>query len=171
MLKRYAAATGATRDTMVAAKPWNDFFSPMQPDVNDHVLYYNEDGDFEAQVAIGSKLFPEYPIKGHREAYYHLQKTLGMRANAMHSFDISAADYHETKMIVSIDCEKIIEAGFTGLNTRSTGDMMVVRFKYAPDIINDTAPNFTHRIADQMHIVMHADHILEIHDVGVRVFD
>ena len=48
---------------------------------------------------------------------------------------------------------------------------MVVRFKYAPDIINGTAANPTHRIADQMHIVMHADHILEIHDIGVRVYD
>ena len=94
-----------------------------------------------------------------------------MRATAMHSFDISAADYHETKMVVAIDCEKIIEAGFTRLNTRSTGDMMVVRFKYAPDVISGTAANAIYRIADQMHIVMHADHILEIHDVGVRVFD
>ena len=55
-----------------------------------------------------------------------------MRANAMHSFDISGPENHETKMVIGVDCEKIIEAGFTGLNTRSTGDLMVVRFKYAP---------------------------------------
>ena len=66
---------------------------------------------------------------------------------------------------------KKFEAGFTGLNTRSTGDLMVVRFKYAPNIISGTATNPSRRIADQMHIVMHADHILEIHDVGVRAFD
>ena len=74
-------------------------------------------------------------------------------------------------MVIGIDCEKIIEAGFTGLNTRNTGDLMVVRFKYAPEVISGTATNANHRIAEQMHIVMHADHILEIHDVGVRVFD
>ena len=141
---------------MVAAKPWNDFFSLMSADVDDNTLYYNQEGEFEAQVAIGSKLFPEYPIRGHREAYYQLQKTLGMRANAMHSFDISGAEYHETKMVVAIDCDRIIEAAFTGLNTLSTGDLMVVRFKYAPNVISGTAANPNYRIADQMHIVMHA---------------
>ena len=170
LIKGYAAGIGL-RENMVAAKPWNDLFSPMSPDVEYDTLYYNEYGEFEAQVAIGSKLFPEYPIRGHREAYYQLQETLGMQANARHSFDISSAEYHETRMVIGIDCEKIIEAGFTGLNTRSTGDFMVVRFKCAPNVISGTAANPNYRIADQMHIVMHADHILEIHDDGVRVFD
>ena len=170
LLKGYAAGSGG-RERMVAAKPWNDFFSPMSPDIDDGTLYYNQQGEFEAQLAIGSKLFPEDPLRGHREAYYQLQKTLGMRANGMHSFDVSGPDYHETKFIIGVDCEKIIEAGFTGLNTRSTGDLMVVRFKYAPEVKSGTATNANYRIAEQMHIVMHADHILEIHDVGVRVFD
>ena len=170
LLKGYAAGSGG-RERMVAAKPWNDFFSPMSPDVDDGTLYYNQQGEFETQLAIGSKIFPEYPLRGHREAFYQLQKTLGMRSNAMHSFDVSGPDYHETKFVIGIDCEKIIEAGFTGLNTRSTGDLMVVRFKYAPEVISGTATNANYRIAEQMHIVMHADHILEIHDVGVRVFD
>ena len=85
---------------------WNDFFSPMSPDVDDGTLYYNQQGEFEAQLAIGSKLFPEYPLRGHREAYYQLQKTLGMRANAMHSFDISGPNFHETQMVIGIDCKK-----------------------------------------------------------------
>ena len=49
--------------------------------------------------------------------------------------------------------------------------LMVVKLKYAPHVIIGKAANPNYRIADQMHIVMHADHILEIHDVGVRVFD
>ena len=68
LLKGYASGNGG-RENMVAAIPWNDFFSPMSPDVEDDTLYYNQDGEFEAQVAIGGKLFPEYPIRGHREAY------------------------------------------------------------------------------------------------------
>jgi hypothetical protein len=94
-----------------------------------------------------------------------------MRANELHSFNIKGAEYHNTKMIVSIDTEKVIQAGFTGLNSRSTGDLMVVRFKYAPKIISGEAANPTHRMADQMHIVMNCDNILEIHDIGVRVYD
>ena len=147
------------------------FFSPMSPNVTNGILNYDENGDYETQIAIGSKVFPEYPIRSHREAYYQLNKTLGMRANELHSFNIEGPQYHNTKMIVSIDTEKVIQAGFTGLNSRSTGDLMVVRFKYAPAIINGTAANPTHRIAQQMHIVMSADHILEIHDIGVRVYD
>ena len=105
LLKGYAAGSGG-RERMVAAKPWNDFFSPMSPDVDDGTLYYNQQGEFEAQLAIGNKLCPEYPLRGHREAYYQLQKTLGMRANAMHSFDISGPNYHETHMVIGIDCKK-----------------------------------------------------------------
>ena len=72
---------------MVGAKPWNDFFRPMSNNVEDSTLYYNQDGEVEAQVAIGSMLFPEYPIRGHREAYYQVQQTLGMQSNARTSFD------------------------------------------------------------------------------------
>ena len=66
---------------------------------------------------------------------------------------------------------KIIEAGFTGLNTRSTGDLMVVRFKYAPEGISGTAINANYRVAEQIHVVMHADHIAEISGIGVSVID
>ena len=85
-----------------------------------------------------------------------------MQSNARNSFDISGPEYHRTSKVIGIDCENAFEAGFTDLNTRSTGDLMVVKFKYAPSVISGTAANPNYRIADQMHIVMHADRILEI---------
>ena len=94
-----------------------------------------------------------------------------MQSNARHSFDISGAKYHETRMVIGIDCEKVIEAGFTSVKARSTGDLIVAKIRYAPTVVSGPAANPNYRIADQMHIVLHADHILEIHDVGVRVFD
>ena len=63
-------------------------------------------------VQIGSKFFPEYPIRSHREAYYQLAKTFGMQSNARNSFDISGPEYHQSNMAIGIDCEKVIEAGF-----------------------------------------------------------
>lgn len=159
------------RASMATSKPWNDFFSPMSPNVTNGILNYDDDGEFETQLAIGSKVFPEYPIRSHRESYYQLNKTLGMRANELHSFNIKGPEYHKTKMVVSIDTEKVIQAGFTGLNSRSTGDLMVVRFKYAPKVIDGTATVSAERIAQAMHIVMNCDNILEIHDIGVRVYD
>ena len=50
------------------------FFDIMSHDVVDSTLYYNQDGEFETQVQIGSKLVSEYPIRSHREAYYDFAK-------------------------------------------------------------------------------------------------
>ncbi len=112
------------------------------------------------QVQVGSKLFPEYPIRSHAEAYYQLQKTLGVQASELHSFDISAKEYRDSKCIIGIDTEKMLSAGFSGLNTRS-GDLMRIRFE-----ANNAA-----NAGDSMHIVLHSDQILEVSDTGIRVVD
>jgi hypothetical protein len=140
---------------------WNNFFSPMQPE-NTTALTPEANGEFEFQLQIGSKLFPEYPIRSHNEAYYQLAKALGVQASALHNFDISAREYRSTKFILGTDCEKVLDAGFTGLNTRA-GDLMSIKLKYA-----DKAAN---RLADRIHIVLHSDQILEIRDSGCQVFD
>ena len=71
-------------------------------------------------------------------------------------------------MIIAIDNEKVLEAGFTGLNTRA-GDLLPVKFKYNTPAAGGAIA--ATRIANLMHIVLHSDHILEIHDTGVRVHD
>ena len=63
--------------------------------------------------------------------------------------------------MTAIDTEKVREAGFSGLNTRA-GDLLTVKFRY-------NTPAAGGAIA--AHIVLHSDHILEIHDTRVRVFD
>ena len=117
-------------------------------------------------MQIGSKMFPEYPIRGHAEAYSQLRKTLGIHSPFI-SFDIRGAEYRRHKMILAMDCERILDLPFTGLNTRA-GDQTVIKLKYASSVISG---NDNTRVADQMHIVLHSDQILEIHDVGVRVSD
>jgi hypothetical protein len=152
------------RATLIGRKTWNDFFSPMSPDNHDGTLSHNQSGEFEFQLQIGSKLFPEYPIRSHNEAYYQLKKTLGVQASAVHNFDISPLEYRDYKFILGTDCEKVLDAGFTGLNTRA-GDLMSVKLKYnSPGFLND-------RLADRIHIVLHSDQILEIRDSGCQVFD
>ncbi|MFM7854649.1 MAG: hypothetical protein ACKO96_22665, partial [Flammeovirgaceae bacterium] len=89
---------------------------------------HNSKGVFEFQLQIGSKLFPEYPIRSHTEAYYQLKKTLGVQASAVHNFDVSAVEYRDHKFILGTDCERVSDAGFTRLNTRA-GDLMTVKFK------------------------------------------
>ena len=142
---------------------WNDFFSPLSIDnFSRNTVKHNPDGEFEFQLQIGSKLFPEYPIRSHNEAYYQLKKTLGVQASAVRNFDITPNEYRDNKFILGTDCEKVLDAGFAGLNTRA-GDLMSVEFKFAT--------NTATRLADRIHIVLHSDQILEIRDSGCQVFD
>jgi hypothetical protein len=75
-------------------------------------------------------MFPEMPVRSLAETFYQLKKALGIHGSAFHSLSITPDQYKTDHFIIGIDTEKILEAGFTGLNTRS-GDLMVVRGKYA----------------------------------------
>lgn len=147
-------------------KNWNTFWSPMNPENRDGKLSYVDNGEFKFYVQIGSKLFPEYPIQSHSEAYYQLKKTLGIQSSNVHSFDITARQYRDNKMILAVDTEKVLEAGWTGLNTRA-GDLMRVVFEYK----NAGTPGTGSRLADSMHIVLQADQIVEVRNTGVQILD
>ena len=125
-------------------------------------LCNEEAGEFEYQLQIGSKLYPEYPVRSHNEAYYNLMKTLGVQASSVHNFDINPIQFRDYKFILATDCERVLNAGFTGINTRA-GDLLTVKLKYNS---NDVT-----RLADRIHIVLHSDQILEIRDSGCQVFD
>jgi hypothetical protein len=116
------------------------------------------------QIQIGSSLYPEYRIRSHAEAYYNLRRTLGIRSNVVHNFDIDGIEYRRDKFIIGIDTERVLEAGFSGISTRA-GDLMTVMFKYNSEGADQR------RFADRMHIVLHADQIIEVHSHGVRVLD
>ena len=150
-------------------KPWNLFWSPMHIENDDgtalqnHTLpQYNSDGEFNFSIQIGSKLFPEYPIRSHSEAYYNLKKTLGVQSSHVHSFDINSKQYRDYRMVLGIDTEKVLDPGWTGLSIRA-GDLMRIVFEYRRA---EAA-----RQADRTHIVLHSDQIVEIRDSGVVVFD
>ena len=116
-------------------------------------------------MQIGSKLFPEYPIRSHNEAFYQLAKCLGVQSSAVHNFDITAREYRSAKFILGTDCEKVLDAGFTGLNTRA-GDLMTVKFD-----LYRAGGSIDARKPDRIHIVLHSDQILEIRDSGCQVYD
>lgn len=166
--KDLEGTNAGSRAALVGRKQFNDFFSPMHQNNGGGELQHVAAGEFEFHVQIGSKLFPEYPIRSHAEAYYQLKKTLGVQSSNVHSFDITAAEYRDNKLILGIDTEKVLEAGFTGLNTRS-GDLMTVKLSYAD---KGSAVGSTYsRLADRMHIVLHSDQIVEVRDTGVTVYD
>ena len=125
---------------------------------------YNFDKELQWQLQIGSKLFPEYPCKSNAETYYQLKKALGIHGSAFHSISIRPFEFFNDKFMIGVDTEKILEAGFTGLNTRA-GDLMVLKGRSANG--DGIASNW----ADSCFIILHTDQILEIRDAGVQVFD
>ena len=134
----------------------------MNPYAGGEYNRFAKAGEFEFQLQLGSKLYPEYPIRSHAEAYYQLRKTLGVQANSLHSFDIDSHEYRDNKFVLGTDMEKVLSAGFTGQNTRA-GDILSVKFEH-----RDTN---TANYATTMQIIMHADCIMEIRDGGITVFD
>ena len=125
---------------------------------------YDPTKEMEFQIQIGSKLFPEYPVKSLAEAYYQLRKTLGIAASNWHSMNITEANYRNFRFIVAVDTEKVLAAGFTGLNSKA-GDLMTLKFKaLSGGAVPTDLPN-------SMYIHLHADCILNIRDTGVEVFE
>ena len=146
----------------MGSKDWNDFYSPMYDYAKGSDNQFNSNGEFEAQLQLGSKLYPEYPIRSHAEAFYQLRKTMGVQSSSLHSFDVNSHEFRTCKFIWGTDMGKILEAGFTGMNTRNS-DILSVRFDHS----DSTAANY----ATSMHILLHSDNIMEIRDSGVQVYD
>jgi len=155
-------AHGTTNTSDVVHKTFNSFKHPMSGAVYT-VGDYDYAKEFQWQLQIGSKLFPEYPARSLAESFYQLKKALGIHGSAFHSLSITAKQVRTDHFILGIDTEKILEAGFTGLNTRS-GDLMVVRGKYANT--NDSTS-----WCSSIYMILHTDQILEIRDTGCSVYD
>jgi hypothetical protein len=111
------------------------------------------------QLMIGSKLYPEYPIRSHAECFYNLRKSLGIQASNLHSIDIRGNEYRNNKFIVGFDTEKMLGLAFTGINTKNS--LMSIRLKTKG---GDNQ-------ATRMHIVLVAQQVIEIGDSGITVFD
>ena len=149
-------------DTDATHKEWNDFNHPMDNEVN---LLYDKGYELEYQIQIGSKLFPEYPVRSLSESYAQLKKCLGILGSNFHSVSISPLQYRTDHFIIGCDTEKALQAGFTGLNTRQ-GDLLSVKVKPV-----DKSTLVKEKMPDTMYIVLHSDQIMEISDQGVQVFD
>ena len=127
---------------------------------------YNFSQELEFQVQIGSKMYPEYPCRSLSQAFYELKKALGIASSAYHSISPTRGQYQGDHFIAGIDTEKVIEAGFTGLNTKQ-GDLMTIRAKPA----NAPASSQNFFLATKIYIILHTDNILEIRETGSQIFD
>ena len=129
-------------------------------------IQYDFSKELQRHVQIGSNMFPEYPCSSVAQAFYELKKALGIASSSYHSISPTRLQYQNDHFIVGVDTEKVIEAGFTGLNTKQ-GDLMTIRCKPA----NSPPPNQVFFNANKTYIMLHTDNILEIREAGTQVFD
>ena len=125
---------------------------------------YDHTKQLEFQMQLGSKLFPEYPIRSLAEAFYNLRKTLGNNStNAQ--MNMVQRYYRDHKFVVGIDAEKLTGASFTGYNSKA-GDLMTLKMKGANGTVT-LENNATHKLF----YVLNYDAIMQISDVGVSVLE
>jgi len=153
-LKTNTLVGGSAANENLINKDWNGFYNPMRGT-------FDHDLELEWQVQIGSKLFPEYPVKCTAETASQLRKCMGIHTSTFHSFSITPQQFVNLHSILGIDTEKVLEAGFSGLNTRA-GDLLTIKLK---------CPGVTGDLCNTLNVTLHSDQILEIRDTGVAVFD
>ena len=123
--------------------------------------HYHGEKEMEAQLQVGSKLYPTYPIRNCQEAFYSLRKCMGIEASNFHSLDITAREFRRNKYVLAFDTEKMLGSAFSGINIK-TGSLMTLKMKSAA--LNNEMP-------DMCYITLHFDSILSIRDSGVEVFE
>jgi len=129
----------------------------------------------ELQLQIGSKLFPEIPMRSSTEMYYQLRKALGShQPGSQYAINVLEKDYRSTHFIVAFDCEKQTNAGFSGYNTRA-GDLITIKalgLKHTNDDVSfDTVFKDLRTTPDFLHTTLEYDAIMTITDAGVVVLE
>ncbi len=96
------------------------------------------------------------------EAYAQAQKGLGVQ-DSFRGINLKPWDYKDSKFIIGIDAEKVVQAGFTCEKTKA-GSLLTIKAKQPSAILQ------IHQITG-MYVTLHSDNILNIRDTGFGAFD
>ena len=147
-----------------ADKEFCRFYHPHQAHNPLDEGIYDKDKDLEFEIQLGSKLYPEYPCNSITQCFYHLRKALNLPMFHQHSMNINFKQYRDRQFIFAFSFEKVPDSSYTGINTRA-GQQLLLRVKPAGATIPAT------EMPDTMYITMLSEQILEIKDLGLKVFD
>ena len=78
--------------------------------------------------------------------------------------DINFKQYRDRQFICAFSCERVPDSSYTGINTRE-GQQMLLRVKPAGATIPAT------EMPDTLYVTLLSEQILEIKDLGLKVFD
>ena len=147
-----------------ADKEFCRFYHPHQAHNPLDEGIYDKDKDLEFQIQLGSKLYPEYPCNSITQCFYHLRKALNLPIFHQHSMKINFKQHRDRQFIFAFSFEKVPDSSYTGVNTRA-GQQMLLRVKPAGATIPAT------EMPDTLYITMLSEQILEVKDLGLKVFD
>ena len=147
-----------------ANKRFCRFYHPHQSHDSSVEGIYDVNKDLEFQIQLGSKLFPEYPCNSLSQCFYHLRKALNLPVFHQHSISIDFKQYRDRQFIFGFSFEKVPDSSYTGINTRA-GQQMLIKIKPAGTAIPVAD------MPDEMFITLLSEQILEIRDLGLKVFD
>ena len=109
-------------------------------------------------------MYPEYPCNSLTQCFYHLRKALNLPVFHQHSISIDFKQYRDGQFNFGFSFERVPDSSYTGINTRA-GQQMLIRVKPAgASIPVDDMP-------DEMFITMLSEQVIEIKDLGLKVFD
>ena len=138
------------------AKEVNNFWHPMGG-------VYDYDQELEFEMQIGSKKFPEYPMRSISEQFYQLRKALGVHG-LNNQLDLTATTYNDTQFVMALDTEKVLGASFSGYNSKA-GDLLTLKLKKQGVSATLAEGN------SKLHYCLHHDSILSIGDSGCQILD
>ena len=147
-----------------ADKEFCRFYHPHQAHNPLDEGIYDKNKDLEFQIQLGSKMYPEYPCNSITQCFYHLRKALNLPMFHQHSMNINFKQYRDRQFIFAFSFERVQDSSYTGINTRA-GQQMLLRVKPAGATIPAT------EMPDTLYITMLSEQILEIKDLGLKVFD
>ena len=147
-----------------ADKEFCRFYHPHQTHNEQEQGIYDVNKDLEFQIQLGSQLFPEYPCNSITQCFYHLRKALNLPMFHQHSLAVDFIQYRDRQFIFGFNFERVVDSSYTGINTRA-GQQMLIRIKPAGASIP------TGDMPDQMYITLLSEQILEIKDLGLKVYD
>ena len=148
----------------------NDFYHPRAV-MGTAVNAVSDQKNYECWWQIGSKRLPQESLRTTHEFYRSLLLCLGLSYDREEPLDLTMAEYLSNRHMGGINCERVLGVGFTGLNTRNSGDLLTCTLSKlnVPTRYGSVAsPNGNVRM---LHILLIAEAIIDVRMDGVTVAD
>ena len=138
--------------------------------------HYNPKCEVSYQIQLVSRVFPIMEVKTSQEAFYELLKTIGCHElSSTYAVDILPREYRSWKYIIGVSFENAPGSSFSGVSTRN-GDLLTIKLKGTQHVNDvqlggrDILP-YSYPECIYIYVVLEADMVMSVRNVGVQIFD